>query len=103
MRAPPVSVFEKDAVKLEESQECDDTDQWGFSNMGVRKVSYKVPDSEKETKLKEIEEKLAKKYTPSVFRDILEGRTINMKPVDIVLQDNIPVHSGNRKRRVDIH
>ena len=32
-------VFEKDASKLEKFEECDDTDQWGFSNAYIRKVS----------------------------------------------------------------
>ena len=61
-----------------------------ISNEFVRKLSYKVPDTEKEKKLKEMENRLAEKYTPSVFRDSLEGRTIKMEPVNIVIDDSVP-------------
>ena len=49
-----------------------------------------MPDSKKEKKLKEMENRLAEKYTPSIFRDSLEGRTINMEPVDIVIDQSVP-------------
>ena len=41
-------------------------------------MSYEIEETEKELKLKEIKKKLADKYTPDVFRDSLEGRTISM-------------------------
>ena len=48
-----------------------------------------MEESEKEMELREIERKLVEEYTPSVFQDSLEGRTIDMKPVDIVIDDTI--------------
>ena len=84
------ATFEKNATKLEEFKECDNIDKWGFSNEIVRKVSCKVPEGEKEKKLKEMENRLAEKYTPSLFRDSLEGKTIKMDPVEIVIDESEP-------------
>ena len=53
-------------------------------------MSYPVEDTEKEATLKEIEKKLVKEYTPTVFQDSLEGRTMHMKPVEIVIDKSIP-------------
>merc|ERR1711954_44529 len=49
-----------------------------------------MEEIEKEIELREIENRLLNAYTPDVFHDSLEGRTIKMKPVDIVLDDTIP-------------
>ena len=46
--------------------------------------------TEKKIELREIENRLVNAYTPDVFQDSLEGRTIKMKPVDIILDDTIP-------------
>ena len=53
-------------------------------------VRMKVPESGKELKLKEIENKLSVKYMQDVFEDSLEGRTINMDTVDKVIDYSIP-------------
>ena len=52
-------------------------------------MSYKVEETEKEMVLREIDRKLVEEYTPSVFQDSLEGRTIDMKPFDIVIDDTV--------------
>ena len=52
-------------------------------------MSYKVEETDKEIELREIERRLVNKYTPEVFQDSLEGRTINMKPVDIILDETV--------------
>ena len=36
-----------------------------------------------------IEARLAEKYTPSFFKDNLEGRTINMDPVNIAVDKEL--------------
>ena len=71
-------------------EEEDDEDEYSFSNKHVRKVSYPVEDTEKEAILKEIERKLVKDYTPSVFQYNLEGRKMHMRPVEIVIDKLIP-------------
>ena len=48
-----------------------------------------MEETEKELKLKEIENKLADKYTPDVFRDSLEGHTMSMNPVDIIIDQEM--------------
>ena len=53
-------------------------------------MTYRVEETEKEIEFREIEHRLVNKYTPDVFQDSLEGRTINMEPVDIVIDDTIP-------------
>ena len=70
--------FEKDAMKLDDLVETTETDEYGFSNKYVPRVSYKLEESEKEMQLREIENKLATKYTPDVFKDSLEGRIIKI-------------------------
>ena len=60
------------------------------SKMNLQGESYRVLKTEKELKLKEIENKLAYKNMPDVFRDSLEGRTISIDPVDIVIDESIP-------------
>ena len=40
--------------------------------------------------LKEMENKLAQKHTPKVFKESLEGQTIKMEPVYIIIDDSIP-------------
>merc|ERR1711954_238089 len=82
--------FEEEAEKLSDIEVEDEEDEYDFSNKHVRKVEYKVKESEKEVILREIERRLVKDYTPSVFHDNLEGRTIHMKPVDIVIDKSIP-------------
>ena len=81
--------FEEGAEKLSDVKVEDEEDEYNFSNKCVRKVSYKVEESEKEMVLREIERKLVEDYTPSVFQDNLEGRTIDMKPVDIVIDKTV--------------
>ena len=71
-------------------EEEDEEDEYSFSNKYVHKVSYKVEESEKESILNDIERKLVAEYTPSVFQDSLEGRTMHMEPVDIVIDKSIP-------------
>ena len=83
------SKFEEGAEKLSDVEEEDEEDEYSFSNKHVRKVSYKVEESAKETVLRDIERKLVAEYTPSVFQDNLEGRTMHMKPVDIVIDKSI--------------
>ena len=83
------SKFKEGAEKLSNVDEDNDEDEYSFSNKYVRKVSYKVEDTEKEATLKDTERKLVEEYTPSVFQDNLEGRTMHMKPVDIVIDESI--------------
>ena len=49
-----------------------------------------MDETEKEMQLRKIEIKLAEKYTPTAFRDRLEGPTIKMEPVDIIIDESIP-------------
>ena len=84
------SKFEEGAEKLSDVEEEDEEDEYSFSNKYVRKVSYQVEDTEKEAILREIERKLVEDYTPSVFQDNLEGRTMHMKPVELVIDKSIP-------------
>ena len=49
--------FERDAMKLDDLVETTETDEYGFSNKYVRRVSYKVEETEKEMQLREIENK----------------------------------------------
>ena len=67
----------------------DEEDEYNFSNKHVRRVSYKVEETEKEMELREIERKLVEEYTAPVFQDSLEGRTIDMKPVNIVFDETV--------------
>ena len=50
-------------------------------------MSCKVKETEKAPKLKEIENRLVDKCKPDV---ILEGSTINMDPMDIIIDESIP-------------
>ena len=83
------SKFEEGAEKLPDVEDEGEEDEYSFSNKYVWKVSYPVEDTEKEAILRELERKLVNEYTPSVFQDNLEGRTIDMKPVDIVIDDTV--------------
>ena len=65
-------------------------DEYSFSNRYLWRVSYRVGETEKELKLRKIENKLAEKYMSDVFLDSLEGGTIRMDPVDIIIDDSIP-------------
>ena len=79
-----------DTTKLRDLEEVEEYDKYGFSNRYFQRVSYRMEETEKEMQLREIENKLAEKYTPSVFKDSLEGRTIKIKPVYIIIDDSIP-------------
>ena len=70
-------------MKMVVLEEINETDEYGFSNKYVGRVSYRVKESDKEIQLREIENKLATKYTQTVCKDSLEGRTIKMNRVEI--------------------
>ena len=87
------SVFENVKSASESIGDSDEMDDYEFSTSNmiideecnwIRRVSLERRNTEKEKKLQDIKEKLAQKYTPSVFQDNLEGRTIKMDPVNIV-------------------
>ena len=82
--------FKEGAEKLPDVEDKEEEDEYNFSNKYVRKVSYPVEDTEKEAILRELERKLVKEYTPAVYQDSLECRTVHMKPVEIVVDKRIP-------------
>merc|ERR1711954_90620 len=84
------SKFEEGAEKLHDVEEEDEEDEYNFSHICWRNCIHPVEDTEKEAILKEIEKKLVEEYTPQVFQDNLEGRTMHMDPVDIAIDKSIP-------------
>ena len=68
----------------------DEIDQYRILNKYNLRVSYRLEESDKEMQIREIENKLAAKYTPGVFKDSLEGLSIKMEPVYFIIDESIP-------------
>ena len=66
----------------------------------IRKVSLERRDTDEEQKVKEIKERLIKKYTPEVFEDNLEGKTVKIDPVNIVVDENLRQKHPPREPKV---